>query len=292
MRFGLLKRRLRKLSHRDRPKTSTVPPRDLAAWAAEYLVVEGKSASVSMRPENDMHRWLCREFDRLDSERGQRLGVLGPRGYAKSSWGTFAYPLKCALNGTEPYIVITSDTRPQAEKHLEAIRTTVETNDKLASAYPRACRPGSVWRNDRLQLANGVVIEALGTGMKLRGRRHLHHRPSLIGVDDPQNKDHIISQLQRERSWEWLMKDVCNAGGPRTNIFVMGTALHRECIVCKLLATPGWKTKVWKAIIEWPQRMDLWAEWERVYQDYDMADDERERAALEFYQRHKGEMEK
>lgn len=217
------------------------------------------------------------------------LDVLAPRGAAKSTWSTFAYPLYCALHGCEPYIILTSDTGAQAHKYLDAIRTELETNEALARDYPHLAGKGPIWREDRIKLGNGVMIEALGTGTKLRGRKNRRHRPALIIVDDPQNTEHIISPLQRDRSWEWLVKDVCNAGSPETNIVVLGTALHRECIVCRLQTTPGCRSRIWKAVIAWPERMDLWREWEGLLHDHD--DPEREAKARAFYDSHRAAMD-
>jgi hypothetical protein len=53
---------------------------------------------------------------------------------------------------------------------------------------------GNPWGQDRIRLANGVVIEALGTGGKIRGRRNRAQRPTLIVVDDPENDEHITSK--------------------------------------------------------------------------------------------------
>ena len=69
---------------------------------------------------------------------------------------------------------------------------------------------------------------------------------------------------------------------------VLGTPLHRECIVCKLQQTPGWRVKVFKNIVEWPKRMDLWREWEGILHDWE--DDERQAKALAFYLAHEMEM--
>ncbi len=73
-----------------------------------------------------------------------------------------------------------------------------------------------------------------------------------------------------------------NAGDPDTNTVVLGTALHRECIVCRLQQTPGWRVKVFKSIEQWPARMDLWREWENILFDY--ADLDREAKARAFYE--------
>lgn len=110
-------------------------------------------------------------------------------------------------------------------------------------------------------------------------------RPTLIVIDDPQNKDHITSFLQRERAWEWLTKDVLSAGEPSTNVVVLGTALHRDCIVCKLQSTPGWRSRVFKSITRWPIRMDLWKAWEEILFDWD--DEKREENARAFYEEHR-----
>lgn len=256
------------------------------AWIAKYL------SSWFTHAPSPFHRWLADELDGLTRNRGQRLDVLAPRGSAKSTLSTFAYPLYLAVHGAEPYIVLTSDTSAQAYKYLEAIRAELEDNDLLARDYPHVFGKGPTWRDDRLKLRNGVVIEALSTGMKLRGRRNRRHRVSLAVVDDPQNTKHILSPLQRERSWEWLTKDVCNAGGPDTNVVVLGTALHEECIVCKLQKTPGWRSRKFQSVISWPDRMDLWGKWELAFADFDLTPEDAAVKAREYYEANRAEMDR
>jgi hypothetical protein len=74
---------------------------------------------------------------------------------------------------------------------------------------------------------------------------------------------------------------VLNAGSPEANVVVLGTALHRECIVCQLQRTPGWETHLFRSIIEWSRRMDLWQQWEAVLHCHD--DPDREARARLFY---------
>lgn len=260
------------------------PPPPLAEWARVYL------GGYFGAPPSQFHRWLSAELGTLPhyTKRGTRLNILAPRGAAKSTWASFAFPLWCALHGLEQYTILTSDTGEQARKYLDSLRTELETNVLLAQDYPHAVGRGSVWRQDRITLRNGSVIEALGTGTKLRGRKSRQHRPTLIVVDDPQNTGHVVSALQRERSWEWLTRDVCNAGSPSTNIVVLGTALHREAIVCQLQHTPGWRSRVWRSITAWPERMDLWREWESILLDY--GDQDREDHAQTFYEQRQDAM--
>lgn len=256
----------------------------LAQWETRYL------GNYFDSPSSAFHRKLIPLLDTFHLVRNQRVNVLGPRGSAKSTHASFALPLRNALHGIEPYTILTSDTGEQAAKYLDAIREEIETNEAIARDYPGVARRGRIWRQSRIVLNNGAMIEAIGTGTKLRGRKKRQYRPSLIIVDDPQNTGHILSALQRERSWEWLTKDVCNAGDPKTNIITLGTALHRDCIVCRLQTTPGWKSYLFRSIVEWPVRMDLWAQWEEILHDYLRGDPEI--AARAFYEANQAEMER
>jgi predicted phage terminase large subunit-like protein len=248
----------------------------METWARKYL------PAYFTRPSSRLHQWLAGRLQDLHLRRATQLALIAPRGSAKSTWASLAYPLRCAVSGVEPYIMIVSDTHQQACLHLQAIKTELEDNDVLARAYAKACGEGPIWRQERIQLRNGVVIEALGTGSKIRGRRNRNERPSLIVVDDPENDEHVTSTSQRERSWSWFNRAVANAGTPQTNIFVLGTALHRDCLVLRLTRTAGWRGKTFRAIERMPDRMDLWQQWELIYQDYE--DPEHEIKARQFYE--------
>jgi hypothetical protein len=216
----------------------------------------------------------------LHQQRGTKLCIIAPRGSAKSTWASYAYPLYCGKYQLERYTILISDTGRQATAHLRNIKRTVEKQ------WPQLI--GRTWRKDYIELANGCLIEALGTGGRIRGARAGEQRPSLIIVDDPQNKDHIYSALQRERTMDWFNADVMNAGDGSTNFMVLGTVLHRDCLVLELSRRAGWEHKTFRAIGKWPQRMDLWAAWQLIFQDY--ADPEREAKAWAFYQANRDAM--
>jgi hypothetical protein len=107
------------------------------------------------------HQWLVGQLQDLHTHRSSRLALVAPRGSAKSTWVSLAYPLWAALNRHEPYILLISDSQGQARLLLEAIKRELEDNPALAQAYPAACGQGSPWGQDRIRLANGVVLEAL-----------------------------------------------------------------------------------------------------------------------------------
>ena len=205
---------------------------------------------------------------------------------------TAFYPLYGACEELENYILICSESSAQANKYLANIARELAGNPALADKYPDACGEGPIWNQSTLVLRNGVTIEALGAGKKVRGRRMGEKRPTCIIVDDPEGEDAVFSKVRRGRIYDWFTRGVLPAGDQRTNFFVIGTRLHQECLTAQL-SRQGWEHKVFKAISEWPARMDLWNQWELALSDQSLPDvDARKAAARAYYETNKDEMER
>ena len=251
------------------PPKATATPYDalpLLEWGQAFFKKHLKAEPSSF------HREFCADLDATAGKRGWKMNRLAPRGSAKSTWGSLIFPMRKIMERSEEFIVIESDTIEQAKYFLIGIRDELENNEELAAAYPHACGIGRIWNDKHIRTRNTVDLMALGTGGKIRGRKNRGFRPSLVIVDDPENKDHISSRLRRSRSWAWLTKDVLSAGDPRTNFLVMGTALHHECMVYRLLTEAGWQSKTYRSLLEDPKRLDLWQQWKDILFDYDLPD--------------------
>lgn len=241
-------------------------PPNLIAWAATHL----RHRLATFRPTiEDPHRGLSRfhvelasACDRLVKVRGQRESWEAPRGFAKSSWG-LAHVLRGALDNTEPYTVLVGDTQTGSRGKLDIIKRELETNASLRATYPNAAGAGPVWNQDIIRLKNGAEIEAVSTGAAIRGRLKAT-RPRLILADDLQGKDDIISPVLRGRAWDWFTQDLLPMGEPETNVIVLGTAIHRDSIVCKLRQHPPWRSHLYRALESPASDLKLWDDWERV----------------------------
>ena len=256
---------------------------DLLAWGRRYL------PEHFTRPSSLMHRWLAARLAEMDRTRGIKVNLLGPRGGAKSTVATLAYPLRAAVEGREPYIWIVSDTRHQACAHLENLKSELVDNPRLAADYAHAAGRGPVWRSGSIVLRSGVTIDAFGTGQRIRGRRRRANRPTLIVCDDLENDSHSRSALARERSREWFHGTLLKAGTRRTNVINLATALHRDALAMRLHQTPGWTSKIFRAIQRWPDAMSLWQAWETTYTD--LANRGYREAARRFYDEHRAQMD-
>lgn len=226
----------------------------------------------------DFHHRFDDDLHRLHTRRGSRLSYIAPRGGAKSTWNTLAYPLRCALEGWEPYTLILSDSTEQAAELLGHIKTELETNEQLAAVYRDSAGVGPEWSGGRIRLRNGALIQALGTGKKARGRRNRSARPSLIIFDDIQSNKDITSPTYRARAWQWATREVIPAGDERTNYISVGSALHAEACSVRFAILPGWIARTFPAVHGWPTRVDLWDRYVQLACD-GSGDDKAERAA-------------
>jgi hypothetical protein len=238
-----------------------------------------------------MHAEMVGTLGTLAVDRGKQINRMAPRGFAKSTLVSKAYPLWAALEGVEPFTLLLSDTSNQAVSFLKAIKREVESNDALRSHYGRSCRVGPDWKQDRITLPNGCMIAAVGAGGRIRGLTNNNRRPTLVCIDDANKREDAYSPTMRARTLDWLLRDVLPVGEPgHTNFVCVGTPIHREAVVCSLATDKTWQTQTYKAIERYPDRMDLWHQWENVLSN--LGDDDRAKRAAEFYAANRGEMDR
>jgi len=228
-------------------------------WGKEYV------PHFFFRKGCQFHEDIANILHNMTSKRGQKVLVLAPRGNAKSTICSMLAPLKAVCEASEKYILLLADTSEQAESYLKTIADELDYNEKLRDKYPLACKHGDVWNAGRIETANGVCIEALGKGKSVRGRKFRQYRPTLVILDDPQNDDDILSPSMREKDMNWFDKALIPCGDTETNYFIIGTNLHRECVVNVLTTRSDFKCMRYASIQEWPKNMELWETWENLH---------------------------
>jgi len=227
-----------------------------------------------------LHTWLDETLPALvDHPGGQRLAVAAPRGEAKSTVVSLIFVLWCVVTGRKRFIPLIADAFEQAATLLEAVKAELEANPRLAMDFPEACMPGRVWNVGVAITATNVKLQAFGSGKRMRGLRHGPHRPDLVICDDLENDENVKSPDQRDKLQSWLSKTVLNLGeaGDTMDVILVGTVLHYDSVLSRLLANKLWRSRKFQAVLEWPHRMDLWDRWEEVL----LADGEE--AALDYY---------
>ena len=217
---------------------------------------------------------------------GVRRAVAAPRGHAKSTNLTFKGTMHSTLYGYKHYPIIISDSSEQAEGFLDNIRVEFEENTAILEDF--GVLAGSVWRSNVLLTKTNIKIEAIGSGKKIRGRKHRNWRPDLIILDDVENDENVRTPEQRKKLKDWFDKAVSKCGDDYTDIIYIGTLLHYDSLLAKTLANPAYRSIKYKAVIRFSQADDLWQQWETIFTD--LSNDDREADALAFFQAHKTAM--
>ncbi|MBI4804452.1 MAG: phage terminase large subunit [Desulfovibrio sp.] len=215
-----------------------------------------------------LHTWLDETLPALvNHPEGQRLAVAAPRGEAKSTLVSLIFVLWCVVTGRKRYIPLIADAFEQAAATLlEPIKAELEANPRLAMDFPEACGPGRLWNVGVAITAGNVKLQAFGSGKRMRGLRHGPHRPDLVICDDLENDENVRSPEQRDKLESWLKRTVLNlsGAGDTMDVILVGTVLHYDSVLARLLGNKLWRSHKFKAVIEWPHRLDLWDRWEEI----------------------------
>ena len=239
-----------------------------------------------------MHEHLLSSFEkRILASRlqgtGSRTAQAAPRGHAKSTLSTLILPLWCVAARHRRFIGLLSDTTEQAEDFLETIKAELVANERLQEDFPQACGRGRIWKIGRIETLNGVRINCWGKRKRLRGARFGNRRPDLILCDDLEDDENIDSPEQREKDRRWFFKAVMKVGAPYTVFIVVGTLLHYDSLLARLLKQPGWTGKKWQAVLRWSSS-PLWETWEQIYSN--TASPQAQDQADAFFQQHRTAM--
>lgn len=225
----------------------------------------------------------AKKISRLD---GSKNVVAAPRGHAKSTNFTFKDSLHATLYLYKHYIIILSDSSDQAEGFLSDIKTEMEDNQEIRLDFGN--QQGKVWKSTVILTTGGVKIEAIGSGKKVRGRRHGAWRPDLLVLDDIENDENVNTPDQRRKLDSWFKKAVSKAGDTYTDIMYIGTILHYDSLLSNTLKNPEYESRTYRAVISFSDRDDLWDKWTELYTN--LFDPDHKQHAREFYLEHEAEM--
>jgi predicted phage terminase large subunit-like protein len=243
---------------------------------------------------SELHKYLYVRIPQImNAPSGQRDAIAAPRGEAKSTKVSMSSVLWAVLTEIKWYPIIVMDAFEQAAEMLEAVKAELEANPRLQGDFPDVCGQGKAWRVGVIVTRNGRKVQAFGSAKKIRGRRHGPHRPDYAVMDDIENDENVTTPGQRDKLQRFVTKGVLNLGPPDDSMdaILIGTVLHYDSVLARFLKNPLWNRKVFKAIINWPDNMDLWGRFEELLLNADNPQ-AGEAAAMALYHEHQAEMDK
>ena len=262
-----------------------------------------RKISYRMRDLKPFHIQILRAIK--PGEYGAQINVQAPRGTGKTTLVNRLIPLwricykafDLAM-GVQPeeFILIVGRNERMARQRITEIRYVLEHNPLIRCDFGDLV--GSPWGKTETDTRNGIGLRPLGRGASPRGALLGDVRPTLKLCDDIEDPKRCLNPDLREEDRDWFMTDFMYAGdlgSGHSNTMIVDTVKHPESLSEHLRALPGWQTLRFEAVrnpkdIYHPTAEHLWKEWERVYSDTTLDDDERESKANAFFESRKDEM--
>lgn len=190
----------------------------------------------------------------------QRLNcIVAPRDHAKSTLITLGFVLYKILFHECNFAVIISDTEIQAKMFLDAVKNELETNEIIKLLFGNFIGPK--WGETDIITGTGIRIICKGAGQKIRGLKFRKNRPDLVIIDDLENDELVESQERRDKLSQWFFKTVLPALVQEGQLVYVGTILHYDSLLNKLIKNPQWNRLFYRAIMKdkalWETRYNL-----------------------------------
>jgi predicted phage terminase large subunit-like protein len=270
------------------------------------------TARVDMDDAPDFHVKLSRILDSVSNRnRTARIAWAASRGHAKSAYLSNAFPVHEIAFRKRRMILIISETNSGSKKFIKWVAGQLKYNLKLREDFGVLLHEQKMQNEkdseDAFLTTNKIKMEATSLGTQIRGFRNGSQRPDLILLDDLESRDSNNTPELRQKAKDWLNQDLMPAYDPtQTAVIFMGTLVHVDSLLNYVLnERRDFIKNKFPAIIEWPKRMDLWAEFERIYKEYNPSEEElaemesaeeematpNARAALKFYEENRDAMD-
>ncbi|HVW09190.1 MAG TPA: hypothetical protein VHC90_11450 [Bryobacteraceae bacterium] len=191
-----------------------------------------------------------------------RGAFAAPREHAKSTNVSFAFPLHQICIGARHFIVIFRESDGIAQQNVDDIRQELEENELIREDFSDLVGSRK-WAGAEFVTSNKVKVLGRGRGSAARGLRYKQWRPDLVILDDIEDDELVESKERRDKLERWLKRVVSNIVAPNGKLFVIGTILHHDSVLTRLLKiTDVYFTRIWRAILEdgkplWPARWPL-----------------------------------
>jgi predicted phage terminase large subunit-like protein len=233
-----------------------------------------------------------------------KLELIMPRGAAKTTVCDFALSVWAHCYKYSIYTLVAGKTEQDSIEFIRETRRAFEENVYIKFTFGELIDTRNYTVNKlELELSNSTKIQAISSSSSMRGKKFNGNRPSLIIADDYQSKTDVITQDARDKKYDTWQQDSIYAGDKAvyrdgkkvkmaSKFIVLGTILHRDCFISRLLKDHSYKHIMEKAIlvedVDQLFNSGLWEEFKKIY--FNSKDELAQEHGREFYFNHEDEM--
>lgn len=209
-----------------RQRKASLPALPWREWLDRHF------AAYTPAPFGDRHLRFWEWLTALEPDVRPRPRVEAwPRGGGKSS----TIELGCAYLGSRQnpsrhYVLYVSKTQSQANKHVQAIAAMLEKVGVKRALNEYGSSKG--WRHEEIRTANGFNVTAFGLDSGMRGVRLDEYRPSVIIMDDID--DRLDSEETLRKKIDVLTTTILPSGSSNCAVIVVQNKIHDDSIVSRL----------------------------------------------------------
>jgi hypothetical protein len=258
---------------------------------------------------------------------GGLFALAMPRGAGKTTLAQIAV-VWALLYGHRQFVCLIAVTDAKAQSILANVKAVLNTNKLLAEDFDEVCKPiraiendarrcagqlcnkhktNIVWHTQKVVLptvagavASGSIVTACGLTSSIRGQNHTLPggtiiRPSLVIVDDPQDRESANSESQCQQRVATLSGDVLGLAGPGEKIAgVMPCTVIRSGDMADQILDrqqhPDWQGERCKMIYSFPSNTAMWERYTKLRVE-SLQTDGVGQEATDFYAEHQAEMD-
>lgn len=167
--------------------------------------------------------------------------------------------LYLGLTGKKKNVVLTSNSKDNADRLLEPYRAQLDTNQRIKQYYGLQYSIGR-WEYGEFTTKKGVAFRALGAGQSPRGTRNDEIRPDVILIDDFDTDEECRNTDIIDKKWKWF-EDALYATRSISNALLViwcGNIIAKDCCITRA----GKMADSWdvinirdkKGVSTWPQK--------------------------------------
>ena len=272
-----------------------------------FVPQDGNVARTLSKSHYEMFGLLNETFveDKYD-----KINIVVSRGWAKTTTGDLSLTVWAKCYKKSIFTVVGAKTDTDAAQFIASIRNVLEKNKKIIKTFGKLIDSSNKelkLNANMIELTNGTCIRAISSGTSLRGINWESVRPTMLVMDDFQSEINILTDDARIKQYNKWTKEVEQCGDKAvyrngkkiksaTKIVSIGTVLHIDCLISRLIRNKDYKTFLRRAIIlEDGQTVDeifdspLWSECKRLYFNDKFEDSKA--VAKAFYEEHREEMQ-
>lgn len=174
-------------------------------------------------------------FNVVQDRNKKSIVITAFRSSGKSTIASLAYPIWTMITGQKKFIIILSQNQNLTKQMLKNIKDELENNLMLIADFGPFKQIDDEWRANALLInAYGTRIACISSGESIRGIRHRENRPDLIIIDDVEDVDSTRTKEGRDKTFNWVTREVIPAGDKNTKTIIIGNKLHEDSLMMRL----------------------------------------------------------